>query len=85
MYDVVAYRTMSNKDIAQLVISGKKRFVRAATLRQATAIRVAGHRLGAVLTTQRLKRGFRLVKSDTKITHRKPVKRTAKRPARRTK
>lgn len=60
---------MSNKAIADAVLKGKKAFVKVKTLREATAIRVAGHRLGGVLTVKAEKVGFRLVKSSARVTH----------------
>jgi hypothetical protein len=61
---------MSNKALAEAVLKGKKAFVKVKTLREATAIRVAGHRLGGVLTVKAEKSGFRLVKSTARVTHR---------------
>jgi hypothetical protein len=61
---------MSNKAVADAVLKGKKSFVKVKTLREATAIRVAGHRLGGVLTVKAEKSGFRLVKSSARVTHR---------------
>jgi hypothetical protein len=68
---------MTNKAIADAVLKGKKTFVKVKTLREATAIRVAGHRLGGVLTVKAEKSGFRLVKSTARVTHR-PTKISAK-------
>lgn len=73
---------MTNKDIAEQIIRGKRKFVRVPTLRRATAIRVAGHRLGSVLTAQRVKGGWRLVKSDAKVSHRRKASPRARSKAR---
>ena len=69
---------MNNREIAEQLIHGKKKSYRAGKLKQATAIRVAAHRLGGVLTVQRVKQGFRLVKSTAKVWHRRQ---TTKKPA----
>jgi hypothetical protein len=72
---------MTNSEIASQVLKGKKKFVRVARQKQATAIRVAGHRLGGVLTVQRVKGGWRLVKSRAKVSHQRktrPVRRKRK-------
>ncbi len=81
------YRPMNNKATADQILRGKKKSINVGNLKLATAIRVAGHRLGGVLTVQRIKGGFRLVKSTAKVTHRpkkakpapqkKPPKKTA--------
>lgn len=66
---------MQNKEIAEQILKGKKKFVRVGDLKRATAIRVAGHRLGGVITVQREdKSSFRLVKSAAKVTHRPKAK-----------
>ncbi|WP_438479764.1 hypothetical protein [Oleiharenicola lentus] len=64
---------MSNKATAELLLKGKKSYVRVKNLKQATAVRVAGHRLGGVLTVSEVQGGYKLVKSKAKVTHR-PVK-----------
>ncbi|WP_438482563.1 hypothetical protein [Oleiharenicola lentus] len=61
---------MSNRAIAEQILKGKKTYVRVKNLRHATAVRVAGHRLGGVLTVTPVKGGFKLVKSKSKVTHR---------------
>lgn len=65
---------MTNKEIADQLLRRKKASHQAATLKQATAIRVAAHRLGGVLTVQRIKKGFRLTKSAAKVRHRRKAK-----------
>ena len=63
---------MTNREIAQALLRGKKQRVQVKTLKAATAIRVAGHRLGGVLTVTKVKGGgFRLVKSTAKVSHRR--------------
>lgn len=64
---------MTNKDLARSIKSGKRAFATVASLREATALRVAGHRLGVVLKVTKGKKGFRLTKSSSRVTHRKPV------------
>ncbi len=54
---------MTNKEIAEAVIKGTKKSHRVTDYKRATAIRVAGHRLGFVLTAKSEKGGWRLVKS----------------------
>jgi len=72
---------MTNKEIADQLLRGKKKFARVASLRLATAIRVAGHRLGGVLTVRASgKKAWVLTKSEAKVTHR-PKKKPAKRAA----
>ncbi len=67
---------LQNKEIAEQILKGKKKFVCVGDLKRATAIRVAGHRLGGVITVQREgKNSFRLVKSTAKVTHRAKAKR----------
>ena len=68
---------MTNKEIADQLLRKKKASHKVATLKLATAIRVAGHRLGGVLTVQKAKKGFRLTKSAAKVWHRRKVKKTA--------
>ncbi len=71
---------VSNKEIADQLLLGKKSAHFAQSLKLATAIRVAGHRLGGVLTVQKQKKGFRLIKSKAKVSHhRKPKKVAARR------
>lgn len=65
---------VENKAIAAQLLRGKKKSLRVGTLKLATAIRVAGHRLGGVLTVQKQKKGFLLVKSKAKVLHRSKVK-----------
>ena len=55
---------MTNKAIAEAIIRGKKKSYRVTNFKLATAIRVAGHRLGGVLTAKAEKKGWRLVKSS---------------------
>lgn len=72
---------ISNKDLASELIKGKRKTVIAANLKHATAIRVAGHRLGSVLSVVAAKGGkFEITKASTKVTHRpkpKALKRAA--------
>lgn len=71
---------MTNKEIADSLVRGKKKSHRVPDLKRATAIRVAGHRLGGVLTALREKGGWRLVKSPARVSHRKkPAKSRPKR------
>jgi hypothetical protein len=70
---------MTNKEIADQLLGKKKASHQVATLKLATAIRVAAHRLGGVLTVQRMKKGFRLTKSAAKVWHRKAKKKAAAR------
>ena len=74
---------MTNKEIADQLLHGKKKAHQVATLKVATAIRVAGHRLGGVLTVQKQKKGFRLIKSKAKVWHRRKAKKSAARPKKR--
>jgi hypothetical protein len=76
---------MTNKEIADQLLRRKKNSHQVASLKLATAIRVAGHRLGGVLTVEKMKKGFRLVKSSAKVWHRrkaKPARATARRQKR---
>jgi hypothetical protein len=57
---------MTNKEIAAAVIKGTKNSHRVTDFKRATAIRLAGHRLGAVLTAKSEKGGWRLVKSSAR-------------------
>jgi hypothetical protein len=43
---------VTNKEIADAIIRGKKKSYLAKNVKLATAIRVAGHRLGGVLTAK---------------------------------
>lgn len=61
-----------NKELAQLLISGKRKTVAAKNLKHATAIRVAGHRLGHVLTVQQEGRDIWLVLSEQPVRSRLP-------------
>ena len=70
---------MGNKEIAAQLLRGKKKAHLAKSLKLATAIRVAGHRLGGVLTVQKQKQGFRLIKSTSKVRHRRKAKKVARR------
>jgi hypothetical protein len=72
---------MTNKDLADSLLRGKRQSISVLTLKHATAVRVAGHRLGGVLTVKKDKKGFILVKSTAKVTHRpkKKAKPTARR------
>ena len=67
---------MTNKEIADQLLRKKKASHQVATLKHATAIRVAAHRLGGVLTVQKVKKGFRLTKSAAKVWHRRKAKKT---------
>ena len=64
---------MTNREIADAIIRGKKKSYLAKNLKLATAIRVAGHRLGGVLTAKAEKKGWRLVKSAARVWHKKKV------------
>ena len=68
---------MTNKKVADQLLRKKKTSHKVATLKHATAIRVAAHRLGGVLTVQRVKKGFRLTESTAKVSHRRKAKKTA--------
>jgi hypothetical protein len=68
---------MDNKAIADQLLRGKKKSFHVGTLKAATAIRVAGHRLGGVLTVKKQKKGFRLIKSTAKVVHRPASKKKA--------
>ena len=71
---------MTNREIADAIIHGKKKSHLAKNFKLATAIRVAGHRLGGVLTAKAEKKGWRLVKSSARVRHKKKaVKRRLKR------
>jgi hypothetical protein len=70
---------MTNKEIADQLLRGKRSSHLVKSLKLATAIRVAGHRLGGVLTVQKQKKGFRLIKSKAKVWHRRKVKMAAAR------
>lgn len=61
----------TNSQLAQAVISGECQYVVAQDLKHATAIRVAGHRLGRVLTVN--SETLRVSLSDAKITHREKL------------
>lgn len=70
---------MTNKAIADQILRGKRKSVRVANLRLATAIRVAGHRLGGVITVRQTDRKvWTLTKSAAKVTHRPKKKSAAK-------
>lgn len=72
---------MTNKEIADQILRGKKKSARVSSLRLATAIRVAGHRLGGVITVRATgKKTWTLTKSKAKVSHR-AKKKTAKRAA----
>ena len=68
---------MTNKEIAEALIRGKRTSHLVRNLKLATAIRVAGHRLGGVLTAKAEKKGWRLVKSSARVRHRKIQKKKA--------
>jgi len=71
--------TMTNKELADQILRGKKKSARVASLRLATAIRVAGHRLGGVITVRQTgKSVWTLTKSSSKVTHRSKPKRRLK-------
>jgi hypothetical protein len=71
---------MTNKEIAEALIRGKRTSYLVKNFKLATAIRVAGHRLGGVLTAKGEKKGWRLVKSSARVWHKKKaVKRRLKR------
>jgi hypothetical protein len=67
---------MTNREIADALLRGKKKKHKVESLKAATAIRVAGHRLGGVITVRRKKKKFVLFKSKAKVWHR--TKKTAK-------
>lgn len=68
---------ISNKQIASAILKGK--LFTASNIKQATAIRVAGHRLGQVITVTAGKGGkFVLTKAGSKVTHRPKPKAKAK-------
>lgn len=68
---------ISNKQIASAILKGKP--FTASNIKQATAIRVAGHRLGQVITVTAGKGGkFVLTKAGSKVTHRPKPKAKAK-------
>jgi len=79
---LVRVPTMTNKEVAEKILRGKVRSTKVRTMKLATAIRVAGHRAGGVITVQRVKRGFKLVRSAAKISHRKKAKPSLNRYAR---
>lgn len=62
---------LTNKGIAEELIKKRRAAYVVPDLRRATAIRVAGHRLGKVLTVRREKRGWKLVLSSTRVSHRR--------------
>jgi|GEM_PF-6375007 len=64
---------MTNKEIADAIIRKKKKSYLAKNVKLATAIRVAGHRLGGVLTAKAEKKGWRLVKSAARVWHKQKV------------
>lgn len=67
----------SNKELAQLLISGKRKTITADNAKHATAIRVAGHRLGYVLRVSSEDHTVRL--TDTKVSSKsKPKPKKAK-------
>lgn len=70
----------TTKELAQLLISGIRKTINAADGKHATAIRVAGHRLGRVLTVtlKDKKYSVTLSKRKTEAGSRKPTK--AKKP-----
>jgi len=71
---------MTNKEIADAIIRGKKKSYRVTNFKLATAIRVAGHRLGGVLTAKAEKKGWRLAQSHPlACAQKKVVKRRLKR------
>lgn len=76
---------ISNKDLASDLIKGQRKRLAISNPKQATAIRVAGHRLGHVITiTKNGARDFTLTKAGTKVSHRpkaKPVKKANGKPA----
>jgi hypothetical protein len=70
---------MDNKTIAQELLKGKRKYHNVRDAGQATAIRVAAHRLGGVVTAKAQGKGFRMVKSTRKVTRRSKAKRAGKR------
>lgn len=72
----------TNKELAQLLISGTRKTIKADNAKHATAIRVAGHRLNKVLTVHKDGKSYSLTLSDSKITHRTAEPAKAKRTAR---
>lgn len=73
---------MTNKEIADAIIRGKKKTYLAKNEKLATAIRVAGHRLGSVLTVKKEKKGWRLVKSTARVWHKKKAAKSSVKGAR---
>lgn len=72
---------ISNKEIASSIINGKHKSLSVLNLKRATAIRVAGHRLGHVLSVvAEAKNKFVITKAKTKVTHR-PQPKTKAKPA----
>jgi hypothetical protein len=70
---------MTNKALAEQILNGKRKSIRVSSLRHATAIRVAGHRLGGVLTVRRSDRKtWTLTKSAAKVMHRPKKKQQKK-------
>lgn len=69
----------TNKELAQLLISGKRKTVEVKNRKQATAVRIAGHRLGKVLSIG--EDGKSLTLSDSKVSHRSANPQTVKRKA----
>ncbi len=70
---------MTNKEIADALLRGKRTSYLVKHQKLATAIRVAGHRLGGVLTAKAEKKGWRLVKSSARVWHQKKQKEAVKR------
>lgn len=69
-----------NKAIAEALLKGERKSYRVTNFKLATAIRVAGHRLGRVLTAKAEKSGWRLVKSAARVWHKKKKAAAKSRP-----
>ena len=66
----VRCRAMDNKTIAHELLKGKRKYYNVRDAGQATAIRVAAHRLGGVVTAKAQGKGFKMVKSSRRVTRR---------------
>jgi hypothetical protein len=75
----------SNKEIAEALIAGRTKTYAASDLKKATAVRVAGHRLGFVLTVKAKARGWVIVNAGAKVSHRPKPKPAAGRGKKRAK
>jgi hypothetical protein len=72
------HSVMTNREIAEALVQGKRKSHRVKNFKLATAIRIAGHRLGGVLTVTSEQGAWRIVKSPARVQHRKP---STRRPA----